>query len=330
MNNFRTQITTLRPDFFLSHQTKLMLFGSCFAENIGSELIRNKFDVNVNPFGIQYNPLSITEGIDRLLMTKRFTEEELDYNNHQYHSFMHHGDFSHSDVKLCLDKINTVYNQATFDILKTDVFLITFGTAYVYKLKENNQVVTNCHKFPSTHFTRTLLTIDEVFKSWTGTIDKILSRKPDCKFIFTVSPIRHLRDGAHDNQISKSILHIAISYLMKRYPSSVYYFPAYEIMIDDLRDYRFYADDMLHPSKLAIEYIWMKIKEMYFNSSTINILSEWNELNKALNHKPINTDSPQYLRFLDQTLTKIVDFQNKFPFIHLSGEIEDLKQKIEQ
>lgn len=322
---FRTKVPISRSDFQVDHHSRLMIFGSCFSENIGNLLLANKFDVDLNPFGILYNPLSISIAFDRLLSGEAFNEWDLTIREGIYHSFLHHGAFSSADPQVCLRRINDRFETASARVAQTDVFFVTFGTAYVFRSKTTGNVVGNCHKFPSDFFSRSVLSVTEIVAEWSKLIGEILQLQPDSKFVFTVSPIRHWKDGAHQNQVSKSILHLSIDELMKIHSDSVRYFPAYELMMDDLRDYRFYASDMMHPSETAIEYIWERFRETYFSDETEKILSEWHPLLLALKHRPVDADSVVYQSFLKNTLSKILQFQNKYPFISLSEEIKQLQ-----
>ncbi|MDO5665221.1 MAG: GSCFA domain-containing protein [Bacteroidia bacterium] len=326
--DFRTQVIIPKSNFSIDHSTKMMLLGSCFSENIGVKLLRNKFQVKVNPFGIVYNPLSVASVVKRVLSNNNFDETDLVFHNDVYQSFLHHGVFSHPDKSICLKNISESFVNAAEFIRKTDIFLITFGTAYVYKLKSTEEIVGNCHKFPSDTFTRERLSVEEIVDEWEEIIKTVLSINPDTKFIFTISPIRHWKDGAHENQISKSILHLAIDNLQKKFALSLSYFPAFEILLDELRDYRFFADDMMHPSSVAIDYIWERFCETYFSEKTIIINSEWERISQSLNHRPLNEQTENYHRFLEQTLQKLTVFQNNHPQINCTQEIEELTEKI--
>jgi hypothetical protein len=290
----------------------MMLFGSCFSENIGAKLLENRFRVDVNPFGILYNPLSISQAIRLLLSGKSFSESKLIYHNEMYHSLMHHGDFSKTDKNHCFSTISERFSKASGFIAKTDIFLITFGTAYVYRWKETDEVVGNCHKIPPDKFTRFRLTVDEIVLEWSEIISLIKNKNDKAIFLFTVSPIRHWKDGAHENQVSKSILHLAINNLQSQF-EDVHYFPAYEILLDELRDYRFFAEDMMHPSSVAISYIWERFSETYFSDKTIEINQEWSHIYRAINHKPMNPETEAHQRFLEQTRLKMEAFFEKYP-----------------
>ncbi len=318
--NFRTQVQIPKSEFTIDHSTKMMLFGSCFSENIGLRLLEHKFNVVKNPFGILFNPLSITSAINRILSKIEFSENDLVAGNDLFHSFMHHGSFSGISKKEILDNINNHYFKALSVIESTDIFMITFGTSYVFKLKADDSIVSNCHKFSADNFQRFRLTIEDIVDEWNSLINILKNLNPKVKFIFTVSPIRHWKDGAHDNQISKSILHIAIEKLKYLYPDKVFYFPSYEIMIDELRDYRFYEEDMMHPNNIALNWIWEQFSNTYFSNKTLNINNEWSKIRKSLKHRPLHSDTDSYRKFVLSILNKIDVFSTKYPAIDCSSE----------
>lgn len=318
--DFRTPVQIDRSDLKIDHITKIILFGSCFSENIGIKLKEHKFKVNINPFGILYNPISISNSIKRLLDNECFIESELVYNNEMYHSFMHHGSFSDVSKQICLKKINDRYISASNFIKETDVLLITFGTANAFNLLSNSHIVNNCHKFPSNKFKRFRLSIDTIVEEWNNLIEMIIYQNPQIRFIFTVSPIRHFSDGAHENQISKSILHIAIEKIREKFYDRVDYFPAYEIMLDELRDYRFYDDDMIHPSSFAKNYIWKCFSNKFFSENTKSVNKTWFSIRKSIDHRPLNTETQAYQNFLLNTIRSIDIFTNKYPHISCDKE----------
>ena len=328
--DFRIRLQIDKSDTRIDHTSKMMLFGSCFSENIGVKLKEHKFKVNHNPFGILYNPISVSNSIKRLLEKKQYNESDLVYNNEMFHSFMHHGSFSDVNKQLCLNKINERYIKASEFIKETDTFFITFGTSYAFKIHDNNQIVSNCHKFPANKFERFRLTIEEIVKEWSELIEILVNQNSGIQFIFTVSPIRHFRDGAHDNQISKSILHIAIENIKNNFNSIVEYFPAYEIMIDELRDYRFYNEDMVHPTSLAQEYIWQCFSDKFFSEETKITNSDWAAIRKSINHMPLNTETQAHRQFLINTIKKIETFAMKYPQISCVEEIKQLANLVEK
>lgn len=325
---FRTEIKIPKPDFQINHHQHLISFGSCFSDHMGSKLTENKFRTISNPFGVLYNPFSVSKAVERLYANKLFTEHELQYHNQLFQSFMHHGSFSSPRKEDCLTQINNSFRQAANFIKQADIFLITFGTAYVFRLRSTGEIVANCHKFPADTFTRQRLSVNEIVEQWTLLIQNILSINPETEFIFTVSPIRHWKDGPHENQISKSILHLAIETLITQFSKNCFYFPAYEILLDELRDYRFFETDMMHPAPIAIDYIWKKFGETFFDLQTNDTIQEWQKIRRSLNHKPFNTENEQYISFLKQTLQQIEQLQQKYPHLELNDEKKLLSEKL--
>lgn len=318
---FRTLVELPKNELEIKHSDKIMLFGSCFAENIGRLLTENKFQCDVNPFGILYNPLSIIGALEEIVHDKAYSEFDLFNYQGLYHSYMHHGIFSDSSADLCLQKINTRIKIASQEIKSVDFLFITFGTSYVYSLLQTGQIVSNCHKLPDKYFSRKRLDVDEIVSMYACCIDKIITINPGLRLLFTVSPIRHVKDGMHGNQLSKATLLLSIEKLKELYPNKVFYFPSYELMMDDLRDYRFYADDMLHPSTMSVNYIWECFCGTYFPDETISIMAEWEVIRKAMNHKPSQPESEQYKSFLKQIVLKLERLKEKYPYFDVEKEI---------
>ncbi|WP_321333030.1 GSCFA domain-containing protein [uncultured Bacteroides sp.] len=320
--DFRTMITCPKPDFSITHSDRGLLMGSCFAENIGTLMVENKFCCDVNPYGILYNPLSVAKALRELTLGKQYEESDLFFFQECYHSYMHHGSFSSLSSKECLDGINARLQKGHEAISRLNYLIITFGTSWVYILKETGEVVSNCHKLPADYFIRRRLNVQEIVSDYSALINDLIERHSQLKIIFTVSPIRHLKDGLHGNQISKATLLLAISELQDLYPESVYNFPAYEIVIDELRDYRFYADDMVHPSSVAIQYIWEAFTALYFSKETRAVMKECDDIHKSLAHKPFRKQSEEYKRFLMQIVLKTERLKEKYPYLDVQKEIE--------
>lgn len=318
--NFRTQVERPEKVTKIRYSDQLLLLGSCFAENIGKLLLANKFCCDVNPYGILYNPLSIVKALEEMVERKIYTKGDLFEANGVWYSWMHHGCFS-SDVSAeeCLCLINKRLKKASDVLASTDWLMVTWGTAFVYEHK--GQVIGNCHKQPDKLFTRRRLTVDEIVKVWSDTLKYCRQQNPSLKVLFTVSPIRHAKDGMHGNQLSKSTLMLAIDRLCEEL-DGCFYFPSYEILMDELRDYRFYADDMLHPSTLAVEYIWERFCQTFLGKDTLQVIKEWTEIQKALQHKPFHPQSEAYHHFLSQIMLKIERIKQKFPYIDAQNEIE--------
>lgn len=324
---FTTKIDIPTSDVNIDHKSRILMFGSCFIENIGEELTQNKFNADVNPFGVLYNPLSISRSLDMLIRNRQITEDDLFGHKGLYHSFYHHSKFSDVNKEAALQKMNHRISQASKNLPHTDILFITFGTAYVYGHKELELIVGNCHKLPASAFHRSRLSIDTIVENWSRLIDNLHKINPKLQIIFTVSPIRHLKDGAHENQLSKSILLLAVDKLCSTYPYA-HYFPSYEIVLDELRDYRFYNEDMVHPSNTAIQYIWQRFGKTYFSDTTMQIINEWKKISAALAHRPFNTQTSEYKQFLKQTLLKLQTFENKYPYIYCANEITNTEAKI--
>jgi hypothetical protein len=245
------------------------------------------------------------------------------YQNGLFHSFSHHGAFSNADKGKCLHDVNEALKTASADLHCTDTLLITFGTSYVFKYIPTNSVVANCHKFPASNFERYRLTVEGIVDDWSSLIRKLRTSNPALSVVLTISPIRHWKDGAHDNQLSKAILLLAIDELQQQVEKT-YYFPSYELLLDDLRDYRFYREDMLHPNATAIKYIWEAFRKTYFDKHTEQIIDEWNSIAQALNHRPLNSKTEQHKQFLNQTLLSLDAFQKKYPYFALENERNNL------
>jgi hypothetical protein len=313
---FRTEINIEFSYKSISYEDKIMLLGSCFSENIGELFSINKFNVNINPFGIAYNPLSICKSISFLIDNKSFSEKDLFFDNGLWKSFSHHGSFSDASKLICLEKINQRIRQGSEHLQKASFLIITLGTAWVYELKTTKEIVNNCHKLSEKTFNRRRLSVKEIENCFNDLIPTLKQINPNLELIFTVSPIRHWKDGAHENQLSKSCLLLAIEELQKKF-NFIHYFPAYEIVMDELRDYRFYAEDMLHPNKIAIDYIWEKFTETYFSGETKKTRKEIEHIIKAQSHRPFNPDTKEHQYFLKKIEEKKTELKEKYPFIEL-------------
>ena len=306
----------------LTHADRLMLFGSCFATHIGMRLTNAKFRCDVNPYGVLYNPLSISAALREIVEGKRYAQDDLFFFRECWHSPMHHGDFSSSSVEETLRIINERIASAHNTVFNADCLLLTFGTAWVYEQKHTGRIVGNCHKQPEKEFTRRRLEVDEIVLDYTSLLSGLLARNLDLKVIFTVSPIRHVRDGLHANQLSKATLLLAVDRLQAAFPENVFYFPAYELVLDELRDYRFYAEDMVHPSEVAVQYVWERFSSACFSPETLQIIEESENIRRALAHKPFHPGSEEYKRFLGQIVLKIDRLNGKYPYLDFQKERE--------
>ncbi|MGL5273740.1 MAG: GSCFA domain-containing protein, partial [Phocaeicola sp.] len=301
---FRTEVELPKKQTEIKYSDQIILFGSCFAENIGNLLTNCKFKCEVNPFGVLYNPLSVAQGLKQLLQKKEYTNSNLFHAHGAWHSWMHHSSFSATTAEVCLEQINKRITTAATCLENANILFITWGTAFVYELNETGTLVGNCHKQPDKLFTRRRVSVEEIVSTYSSLLEKLLKVNPELRVIFTISPIRHAKDGMHGNQLSKATLLLAADKLQEKF-SNCFYFPAYEILLDELRDYRFYADDMLHPSSLAVRYIWDVFQKTYFRKDTLCLLKEWKEIEKAINHRPFNEESEGYRIFLTQLVLRI-------------------------
>lgn len=312
---FFTQVPVSSPGFSLSHRDSLMMMGSCFAENIGKTLESLHYPVNINPFGIVFNPVSIAAQCMILNEKKLFTEEELFLHQEIWSSYIHHSRFSALSSRQCLENINQSLSLAWRYLNGKTTMLITFGTAWVYTEKESGKIVANCHKVPGTRFEKRLLPVEEIVEIWSELITLFQEKYPEMKWVFTVSPVRHWRDGASQNQWSKATLLLSIQQLTEKFRENTCYFPAYEIMMDELRDYRFYEKDMIHPNETAVKYIWKKFEEKYISPESRKINTEIETLNTAKAHRPAFQDSEACRLFLLQISRQKDTLKEKYPFI---------------
>lgn len=314
---FRTEINIDKSDTQISYNDKVAFIGSCFANNMGQELSKLLFCTDVNPFGVLYNPLSVGKGLELLMQKTIFDQSMLDFYNGLWFSFYHHSSFSDTEAGKCLDNINRQL-QFSSDFLQQCQFLfITFGTAYVYKYIEKNEIVSNCHKLPAANFERQLLDTKTISDYYIKHIDRLRRFNPELNVVFTVSPVRHLKDGMHGNQISKAVLLMAVDEICKK--QNCTYFPAYEIVLDDLRDYRFYDKDMTHPNNLAVEYISEKFADTWFSNSTQQIVAQIEKLSAAAAHRPFNADTEMHRQFRETQQKKLKALKQQYPHIDLSA-----------
>lgn len=325
MMKFRTEIEVKQHKTKIEYDTQTLFLGSCFANNIGNKFEKAGLNTMVNPYGVIYNPISIANTLYSILTKKIFAESDLDFHNGLWNSFYHHGSFSGSDKQICLDEINK-QNKLSFERLKdSDFIFITFGTSWVYENVETKNIVSNCHKYPATLFNRYRLSVDEIIKSYNNLILELRKINNKAELIFTVSPVRHWKDGAYENQLSKAVLLLAIDSIVKE-NTKCSYFPAYEIVLDDLRDYRFFNEDMIHPNEIAINYIWEKIQTVFFSMSTFDFIKEMSKLDKAIHHRPFNSTSESYKNFLKGVSVKISELEKKYP----KASLNEIKNRLEE
>lgn len=313
---FRTIIPIGKYDFPIDYQSEVLLLGSCFAENMAEKFEYFKFQNTVNPFGIIFNAVSLEKIIKRSIQKDYYTEKDIFFHNDLWHCFEVHSELSNSNKEDFLKKLNDLIESIHFQIFKLTHLLITLGTSWVYRDIISGEIVANCHKVPQKQFTKELLSVKTIEQSLQSIISLITSVNPNAKFIFTVSPVRHIKDGFIENNLSKSHLFTAIHKIINYQLSIVNYFPSYEIMIDELRDYRFYAEDMLHPNQTAIDYIWIKFFENYVKEEEFATMQQVCDIQKALHHRPFNPSAENHQQFLEKIQAKIAQIQQKLPHIH--------------
>ncbi|HDZ07230.1 hypothetical protein LCGC14_0333060 [marine sediment metagenome] len=311
--NLLTKILLSKAQNQIDYSSQLMLLGSCFSENIGAKLEHYKFQGLQNPFGILFHPLAIEKLIQRAVQENVYTEDDVFFINEQWHCFDAHSELNNpSKQKLILD-LNLAVDQTLVQLKQASHVIITLGTAWVYRNTSSTKVVANCHKVPQINFTKKLLSVVEVKESLQRIITLAKSVNPEVQFIFTVSPVRHLKDGFVQNQLSKAHLISAIHQVIDS--DSISYFPSYEIMMDELRDYRFYAKDMIHPSEIAIEYIWEKFSEVWIDETINGVMKKVDEVKRGLQHRAFNPEGEAHQKFLTSLAQKIAYIQNEYPFM---------------
>lgn len=308
----------------ISHNDKIMLIGSCFAENIGNKLKEHKFQTLVNPNGILFNPISIAEAVHSYIKPGKY-ELRHGVNNGLHFSFDHHGSFSYTSKEVLEKEVKASVQNAHEFLKQAKYLIITLGSAYVYRQVLSGNVVANCHKLPQQNFMKDLLKVDDITSAYTTLINDLRNFNPGLKIIFTVSPVKYLRDGLIENNLSKSIL-IQSTHLLSanhELPTrNCSYFPAYELVTDDLRDYRFYKEDMAHPNEQAINYIWEKFADTCFNEATKQTNEKISEITKAAAHRPIHETSEIHSKFKTIYFKKCEALEKEYPGIDLKKEKE--------
>jgi hypothetical protein len=319
------------PDFpfKIDYSSKIIMMGSCFAENIGSKLEQLKFDIDINPFGILYNPVSIANSLKILLDKRLFTPEDLFFRDGVWYSFSHHGRFASDDREKTLDQINSQIKISSENLRKADYLFLTFGTSWVYELILTGRIVSNCHKVPAGEFRRYRLSEPEITEIYQGLLEELRNINPKLNVIFTVSPIRHWKDGAVENQVSKATLILAINNILEGINKPACgYFPSYEVVMDELRDYRFYAEDMLHLSEVAINHIWGKFEKKFIQKEAQKIYSEIMKIQSAIGHRPFNRNTPEFEKFITNCLKKVNSLKEKYPNLNFISEKEYFEGQI--
>lgn len=312
---FRTEIGISKESHLIDYDSDIILLGSCFSENIGDKLSYQKFNTLVNPYGILFHPVAIEKAISQGINQIQYTKEDLYFYNELWLSFNHHSKFSSINPDKILSDINHSITDFNLRLRSATHLIVTLGTAWVYRFIESDQIVANCHKIPQKKFSKELLSIEDISESLDAMITLIKSINKNISMILTLSPVRHLKDGFIENSLSKAHLLSAIHEVIN-IKKNIHYFPSYEIMLDDLRDYRFYDEDMLHPNAMAISYIWDKFRNSWMSEKTIELSNKVESLQKSLAHRPFNPDSEQYQAFLKNIKDQINSLNRQYPNIN--------------
>jgi len=310
----------------IEHRHQLMLMGSCFTEQMGSRLAAYKFSTLENPYGILFNPISITRAITACLEEKIYEQGDLFFANERWNSWDHHSRFSKLSPEETLLAINDSRSQATKFIRQADWLILTLGSAFIYEF-EDGRPVANCHKMPSQNFRKRLMTVEEILSALDEMIHRVFLKNNKLKIIFTISPVRHLRDGLVENNRSKAALIQVTHHLVEKF-DRLFYFPAYELVVDDLRDYRFYAEDMVHPNYLATDYVWEKFQAACISPALPSLFKELDKINLARKHKPFHSRTGLHQKFLQQTIDKINALSVEFPYLNFSEELEGFRSQL--
>lgn len=312
----QTRIPLDKASPAIEFQSKLLLVGSCFADHMAKKLHYYRFQLLSNPFGVLFNPIAIGRLLDRALNRQRYTEDELFYLNERWHSFDAHSDLSRISNNETLEALNDALEITHEQILEATHIVITLGTAWVYRHRESECIVANCHKVPQKEFSKELLSVDAIKGSLAGMIDLIEKANENATVILTISPVRHLKDGFSENNRSKAHLITAVQDCVEE--GRAQYFPAFELVMDELRDYRFYAADMIHPNELAIDYIWQRFSEVWIDVHSYPIMKAVDEVQKGLQHRPYHPESDSHKEFRKKIDAKILELQSLYPHMEFN------------
>jgi len=326
---FTTEVQIPEFPWKIDYSKGVVFMGSCFSENVGAKLANLKFPVDINPFGVLYNPVSIANSLKFLIDKQEFFEFDLFQDQGLWNSFNHHSSFSDVDLEVTLNKINSRIGSSHQFLKEADFLVITFGTAWAYQLENSKQIVSNCHKVPASHFARVRLSTHEIVEAYRLLLEELWAFNPKLKVILTVSPIRHWKDGAFDNQVSKGTLILAIDKLLRSLVDrQCAYFPAYELVMDELRDYRYYAADMLHLSDVAIDYIFERFQSVLISQESMIFSKNIQKIHNAMHHRPFNSNNQEYAKFLESTIQEINKLAFNFPNLNFKDELDFFENKL--
>ena len=315
------------PNFDITYQDGIFCLGSCFVAEMGKKLLDAKFKTLVNPFGTQFHPLAMQHVFSRIYSRIPYNEKEIFNYKDLFFSWDHSHYFSCAQRNKTLDLVNETVETGNEFLHNSSVFIFTLGTAWAYYLREGEFYVSNCHKVPQRLFDKHLLSKNVVLEAIRNLVLMVLDVKPKAKIIFTVSPVRHTKDGFRENHISKGVLHQGLHELLQEFPQ-INYFPSYELVMDEMRDYRFFAEDLVHLNELGVNYIWEKFKSHYFADTTLDLMQQVQKLKMSLAHKPLNPEGIEHRKFLYDAIKNAEKLQIQLPKDCLKEEIKELKNRI--
>lgn len=321
---FRTTIPPGENRDKISLSDKVICIGSCFADMVGHKLEEHKFNADVNPYGIVFNPDSIFTLLDYSISNRFPPAHTYLKNQGMFYNYNLHSHFWGVDGQQLKEKVEKAIQSTARGLPETNWLILTFGTSIIYQRADNGETVANCHKMPAGLFNKRLLTEEEIKNNFGLVMDKIKSVNPNINIILTVSPVRHIKEGLELNAVSKSILRVACHQLAESF-TNVNYFPAYEIMMDDLRDYRFYKGDMVHPSEVAEDYIWGIFSQNYFSPDVRAFIEMWRKIRKSLDHRPFHPQSANHRGFLKKLLVQLQAISDT---VDVNAEIEGVERQL--
>lgn len=323
---FRTELNPISFPEKMEHGQKVLLVGSCFTEHMGIFLQESGFDIRQNPHGILFNPLSIRQAINDYCQHRHYQNDDLVFYKELFHSWNHHSRFSKPNTEDSLKAINNELDQGAAFLKDAQWIMITLGSAFVYYLADSDKAVANCHKFPAQTFYKKMLNPAQSAQCLNEIVDLIRVQNPSARIVFTVSPVRHAREGLIENNRSKASLLYAVHEMTEQH-EHVYYFPSYELIMDDLRDYRFFMEDMVHPNRQATEYVWSYFKNAFFTKETSALADQISKLMISIRHKSFNPSTIAHKLFLEDLKMKIKQVQATYPSLSLPEEMRLFMEK---
>lgn len=321
---FRTELQLKKSPRTLDLKDSFMTLGSCFSETMGQRLTENKFNTVSSPFGSTYHPISIHRHLKYLLFQELPSEHSYLQKGITFLNYDFHSKFFGDSIQYLKRKLTDTIGVGHFFLSGCNVLLLTYGTSWIYERNDTGEPVANCHKEPGAQFAKRLTGTDEIISSFTEAFLLLKKFNPEIRVILTVSPVRHIKDTLQLNSVSKAILRVACQEIVNNH-EGVEYFPSFEIMMDDLRDYRFYKEDLIHPSEVAENYIWEKFSGYYFNSSTLSFIEDWTEIRRAIQHRPFNERSQDHQKFVAETLSKLGELKSR---INVDQEVEYFRKQL--